>query len=136
MIIKGFACSIYSYKQFWLYSHLLYSINISRYLYLYGLMSDVLIFYILKLERVPKSQLIPFSTRISSLVYANFYIQMLYLLNYIVNFGGIEPCMSVFVLPIEFRAIICLFGHSMWLGDLSSPTRDQTQALSSESMKS
>ena len=60
------------------------------YLYLYGLMSELLIFYILKLERDPKSQLIPFLTRISSLVYANFYIQMLYFLNYIVNFGGIE----------------------------------------------
>lgn len=56
------------------------------YLYLYGLMSELLIFYILKLERDPKGQLIPFLTRISSLVYANFYIPMLYLLNHIVNF--------------------------------------------------
>ena len=45
--------------------------------------------------------------------------------------------MSVFVVPIEFRAIVyfvCL-AIACDLGDLSSPTRDQTWALSSKSME-
>ena len=65
-------------------------------------MSELLLFYILKLERDPRGQLIPFSIRISSLVCANFYIQMLYLPNYIVNFWGIEALCVIFVLPTLF----------------------------------